>query len=443
MNNNIRLPDGLNRYRSVLHRLTVSAVFLSFAVVIKAFTSFYLPVLGAAGLKIDFSGIFTAFPALMFGPLYGGAVCALADFLGYLIKPSGVYIPLLTLTAFASGFLTGLFFHFVTKNIKNNSRVIAGITAAFFLLLGLFGVSSHVSLNADNIINGLSADSRHLPARGILESAKISPLSRFICGLARYSNDTITVTRAPEGAEYVAVPETTEIDGFHYKITKIDPNAFKSNTIAVFLSSNITSVDSAAFADSNRITIFAPADSFAAVFAVDNGFDYTAIDYKSFITQQADKIAVFRPSPGNYDITNKYRENLAGYINFLTIGFEIIALFVLTVIGSGFIFAYIKSRVRKSNIETTSSASIGYIPILLSVFLPRLLITTVNTEILRQFFTVWSGRAFIVLWVPRAAEEILSGIVQTYIIMLLYAVYESKFMNRRLSLTKHSAKEIK
>jgi ECF transporter S component (folate family) len=439
MNNNA-LTDGINRRRNVLYKITVSAVFLSFAVVLKTLTAFYLPVLGAAGLKIDFSGIFIAFPALMFGPLYGGTVYALADLLGYLIKPSGAYIPLMTLTAFMSGFLTGWVWRFAFRNKKNNSRVIAGVTAVFFLLLGLFGVVLHASLNADNIINGLTADSRQLPTRGILESAEMSPLSRFVCGLARYSNDTIAVTRAPDGAELIAIPETAEIDGYPYKITKIAANAFEATGPAdVFLSSNITSVDSAAFGDAKQITIFAPADSFSAVFAADNCFNYIAADYNTFVS---DEVTVFTPTAGNYDITNKFGENLAGYINFLTVGFEIISLFVLAVIGSGFIFSYLGKRDKKSNTgeESTVSRESAYIPILFAIFLPRLLITTINTEILRQFFTIWNGRAFIVLWIPRAAEEVLSGIIQSYIIMLLYAVYEGKLKKRRFSYTKYGAK---
>ncbi|MHB1152028.1 MAG: ECF transporter S component [Eubacteriales bacterium] len=437
---NYPLSDGIDKRKRILYSITVSAVFLSFALVLKTLTSFYLPILGAAGLKVDFSGIFTAFPALMFGPLYGGAVCALADILGFLIKPSGAYIPPMTITAFASGFLIGLIWRFAVKNIKKNNRAVTAAIAVVFLLPGIFGVTLHATLNADHIINGLTADSSLLLNRGQLASAEMSPLSRFVCSLARYSNDTITIKHTADtgSPEIIAIPEVYDIDGYSYKITKIAANAFSDNNAlkALFLSSNITVIDKTAFEGAEGITIYAPADSYAATYAADNGLLYTTADYDTF--KALYDINGLKLNTADYDITNKYRENLAGYINFLTIGFELISLFVLIVISIG---SYVSHQTSKKAINGTApvlSREGNYIRILLAVFIPRLLITTINTEILRQYFAVWNGRAFIVLWIPRAAEEILSGILQAYIIMLLYAIYETKFKKKRIIINKIS-----
>lgn len=435
---NSPLSDGIDKRKRILYSITVSAVFLSFALVLKTLTSFYLPILGAAGLKVDFSGIFTAFPALMFGPLYGGAVCALADILGFLIKPSGAYIPLMTITAFASGFLIGLIWQFAVKNIKKNNRAVTAVIAAVFLLLGVFGVTLHATLNADNVINGLTADSSLLLTRGQLASAKISPLSRFVCSLARYSNDTITIKQISNAgnAEILAIPEVYDIDGYSYKITKIAANAFSDHNMlkVLYLSSNITTIDKTAFEGTKGITIYAPADSYAATYATEKGFIYTETDYNTFISEH--NIDGLKLNTADYDITNKYRENLAGYINFLTIGFELISMFVLTVlsISSYVLYHTLKKAVNGTSPGLTREGS--YIRILLAVFIPRFLITTINTEILRQYFAVWNGRAFIVLWIPRAAEEILSGILQAYIIMLLYAIYETKFKKKQIIINK-------
>lgn len=434
------LTDGIDKRKRILYSITVSAVFLSFALVLKTLTSFYLPILGAAGLKVDFSGIFTAFPALIFGPLYGGAVCALADILGFLIKPSGAYIPLMTVTAFASGFLIGLIWRFAVKNIKKNNRTVAAAIAAVFLLLGVFGVTLHATLNADNIINGLTADSSLLLTRGQLASTKMSPLSRFVSNLARYSNDTITIKHTADAgnAEIIAIPEVYDIDGYSYKITKIAANAFSDNNALknLYLSSNITVIDKEAFEGTEGITIYAPEDSYAATFAADNGFTYNKTDYDTFISEHdSDR---FKLNTADYDITNKYRENLAGYINFLTIGFELISVFVLIVINISSYVSYHTSKKVINGSTPVLSREGSYIRILLAVFIPRLLITTINTEILRQYFAVWNGRAFIVLWIPRAAEEILSGILQAYIIMLLYAIYETKFKKKRIIINKIS-----
>lgn len=432
------LPADIGKRKHIIYSITVSAVFLSLALVLKTLTSFYLPVLGAAGLKVSFSGIFTAFPALLFGPLYGGAVCALDDLLGFLIKPSGAYIPLLTLTAFASGFLIGIVWRFAVKYIKKANRAVTAAVAVFFLLLCIFGVTLHGTLNADHVISGLTADSETLLTRGKLASAALSPLSRFICNLARYSNDTLTITRAASGDEVnagvIAVPEFYDIDGFSYKITKIAPKAFSDCTAlkTVFISSNVTGIDKTAFDGTHGVTICAPAGSYAATFAADNGFAYSETDLNTFVTEHNKD--GFSWGTSSYDMTNKYRANLAGYINFLTVGFELISLFVLAVIGIGsYISHRISAKIKDGSVSALPREG-SYVRILLAVFIPRLLITTVNTEILRQFFSVWNGRAFIVLWIPRAAEEILSGIVQAYIIMLLYAIYEKNFKKKRLTL---------
>lgn len=434
--NTSSLPGDIGKHKNIIYSITVSAVFLSLALVLKTLTSFYLPILGAAGLKVSFSGIFTAFPALLFGPFYGGAVCALDDLLGYLIKPSGAYIPLLTLTAFASGFLIGIVWRLAVKYIRKANRAATVAVAVFFLLLGLCGVTIHSTLNANHIIKGLTADSETLLTRGQLTSAELSPFSRFICNLARYSNDTLTITRAVSGdvvnAAVIAVPEVYDIDGFSYKITKIAANAFSDCTglKTVFISSNVTGIDKTAFDGTSGVTICAPAGSYAASFAAENGFTYSETDLNTFSAEH-DKDG-FSWGASAYDMTNKYRENLAGYINFLTVGFELISLFVLTVIGIGSYFSYRKAVKARSSTASALPREGSYVRILLAVFIPRMLITTVNTEILRQFFAIWNGRAFIVLWIPRAAEEILSSIVQAYIIMLLYTIYEANFKKKRI-----------
>ncbi len=426
-------PGSIEKRRNLLFRVSVSAVFLSFALLLKTLTSFYLPILGAAGLKVDFSGIFTAFPALLFGPFYGGAVCALADLLGYLLKPSGAFIPLLTVTAFASGFLIGLFWKITVKNIKKNNKIAAYTVAVFFILLGIFGVTLHVSLNTDGIINGLTADENQLPSRGRLETEEMSVLSRFVCSIARYSNDTITVTKVNPNTLIAVIPAEYEVEGYPYKITHIASHAFSDNITlrSIFLSSNITSIDNEAFAGTKDITIYAPAECYAAVFASENGFSYQQSDFDSFMNKFGH--ADVNSSVESYEITNKYRQNLAGYINFLSIGFELISLFVLSIIS---ISIFITTRKIKKADDGASALSRegSYIRVLLSVFIPRLLITTINTEILRQYFAVWNGRAFIILWIPRAAEEILVGIIQAYIIMLLYALYETKLKKKPLTI---------
>ena len=94
--------------KRLLRRMTLTAVFTALAVAVKLIFSIPLPLFGAGGMKIGLTGVFTAFPAIMFGPLYGGFSSAMCDILGYIVKPDGAYVPWLTLTAFAGGCIKGL-----------------------------------------------------------------------------------------------------------------------------------------------------------------------------------------------------------------------------------------------------------------------------------------------------------------------------------------------
>ena len=85
--------------RRRLFRICLTGILISLGMVTKLATSIPIPVLGPGGMKIGFSGIFTALPAFLFGPLYGGIASAMSDLIGAIVKPDGAYIPwLLTLS---------------------------------------------------------------------------------------------------------------------------------------------------------------------------------------------------------------------------------------------------------------------------------------------------------------------------------------------------------
>lgn len=131
-----------------LKKITISAVFLAFGVVLSILTSFDIPVLGESGIKVGISGIFTSFPALLFGPVYGGAVSALADLFRALLKPSGAFNPIFTITAFVGGFLRGLIW-LIIKNRKIISVKYIGIATAAGI--GAFGFINKMLLSSDGI----------------------------------------------------------------------------------------------------------------------------------------------------------------------------------------------------------------------------------------------------------------------------------------------------
>lgn len=120
-----------------LRRLIVSALLLAIALVFKTFFSFYIPLFGQNGMSIGVSGIFSMIPSFLFGPWYGAAVSGLSDLLGYLLKPTGAYIPLLTLTAALGGFLRGGLFALLKGRRDRPMRLAVLILSLLMLILGL------------------------------------------------------------------------------------------------------------------------------------------------------------------------------------------------------------------------------------------------------------------------------------------------------------------
>jgi hypothetical protein len=51
------------------------------------------------------AGIFSSLPAIFFGPVFGGASSGIIDILGFLLKPTGPYMPEMTAAAIAGGVL--------------------------------------------------------------------------------------------------------------------------------------------------------------------------------------------------------------------------------------------------------------------------------------------------------------------------------------------------
>lgn len=176
--------------RLLLRRITVTAVLIALAVVIKCFTKIALTIPGV-GIQVSFGGIFTFFPAILFGPLYGGIASAMCDFLGAMIAPTGAYIPWLTLTAFAGGFLKGLLWHLIVRS--SGKRMIAVLLTVLILIGGL-GASFTVALNRDGITDGIFAVQEDLPTKDELtakaESGELSVLSRAAVSLSQYSKNS-------------------------------------------------------------------------------------------------------------------------------------------------------------------------------------------------------------------------------------------------------------
>ena len=103
--------------------LVQCALLLAIGLVFRYFSQM-IPIAGVGGMRLSISVFFTKIPAILFGPFYGAAVCGLADFLGWLIRPDeGAYIFPMTVTAAIGGLLAGIIFKYI-KNIKLNKQLL-------------------------------------------------------------------------------------------------------------------------------------------------------------------------------------------------------------------------------------------------------------------------------------------------------------------------------
>ena len=114
--------------------------------------------------------------------------------------------------------------------------------------------------------------------------------------------------------------------------------------------------------------------------------------------------------------SDTYRKNLASGINTVVLG--------CTLAGSfGIIFILLNIAVSAYTEKKSSGdgkAAFSFLKIALCTVVAGLLVTTVNTFILRIFVPAWADRALLVLLIPRVIEEVIVRLAQAYIISLLW-----------------------
>ena len=435
-----KVKSNSGRVKSSLLKMTLCAVFIGLAVVAKLFLSIKIPLLGADGLRISLAGVFTAFPAFICGPIYGGIASAASDFIGYIIKPDGAYIPWLTLTAFAGGVLKGIIWRLFVRRPRKSVRILA---LAAFVIVGSLGLTVHISLISDGILNDITASQSQLATRGRMESLEKNAVSGAVVNLAKYNNDVFTVT-AVSDSETIVMPSKANLDGYERPVAKIGGGAFSScgSAKSVYIPSVYTSIDNEAFTgiDISGLVIISEKNSAAEKFASQNGISFEEGTVEEFTLEL---VSVY--SDGGYSVSalqsggftikssDAYRKNLSGYISFTTVGLELIGLIgILYFVLEAAISRYEASRTESKDKNGKQKKKIlGHIvnpqlvKIMLSTVISGLIVTTVNTKILQAVLAVYSGRSFIILWIPRFIEELAVCMVQSVLISVLYGIYIS------------------
>lgn len=121
-------------------KIIQTALFIALAFVVRnlAVMVFFL---GAPGMRISFAAVFSRMPAILFGPLYGGAASGILDIIAYLIKPEGNFNPLLTMSAILGGVLAALVWKLVKDAEINKIRKTMWVITLIMAAIGLFNLS--------------------------------------------------------------------------------------------------------------------------------------------------------------------------------------------------------------------------------------------------------------------------------------------------------------
>jgi ECF transporter S component (folate family) len=96
-------------------RVLTAAAMLVAITVILSFMTVYL----TQWARFSFTFIPMAAGGMLFGPVVSGIMGALADLIGYMVKPTGPYMPLFTLNAILTGLIYGIFLFKKEITLKN------------------------------------------------------------------------------------------------------------------------------------------------------------------------------------------------------------------------------------------------------------------------------------------------------------------------------------
>jgi hypothetical protein len=75
-------------------------------------------------------------PAILFGPVYGAITYGLFDLLGYLLRPMGAYLPLMTVIVALGGFIRGALWLALRGGNNAKMRLCVGLVTGLLLLAG-------------------------------------------------------------------------------------------------------------------------------------------------------------------------------------------------------------------------------------------------------------------------------------------------------------------
>lgn len=134
-----------------------AGLFIAMSLVLKVIFEIYIPLAGIPALRINFASIPLMLSGIILGPATGFISGAVADIINFMVKPGGPYFPGFTLVSALSGFIPGLIFKYIKKDMNFNL-----LNTVFISLLSVGFVSMFMYNKLLVINNGIYYDGKPL-----------------------------------------------------------------------------------------------------------------------------------------------------------------------------------------------------------------------------------------------------------------------------------------
>ena len=117
--------------------LVRAGLFISMSLVLKVMFEVYIPLAGIPALRINFANLPLMLSGMVLGPLAGFLTGAAADIINFIVKPGGPFFPGFTLASGLCGFIPGIFFKHLKKDMNYNllNTVFISLLSVGFVLV--------------------------------------------------------------------------------------------------------------------------------------------------------------------------------------------------------------------------------------------------------------------------------------------------------------------
>jgi len=116
-----------------------AGLFIAMSLVLKVVFEIYIPLAGIPALRINFAQIPIMLSGIILGPVIGFCSGAAADIINFMVKPGGPFFPGFTLVSALSGFIPGLIFKYLKKDLNFNL-----LNTLFISILSVGFISSFI-----------------------------------------------------------------------------------------------------------------------------------------------------------------------------------------------------------------------------------------------------------------------------------------------------------